>query len=240
MTRLPLTTAILIAFALPSVGIDAAVANGRPRGAPPPSDPIVYATPEYNWQGLYFGASVGYGWGNSSHEYYRNDNHGTATQDLSGGVAGLTVGYNFMMSPGLLVGLEADVGVMDLSAEDKVIFDGHVWKASFGPMWGTMRARAGFLMTPSTLIYGTGGFAFMGVDEVGYGDAAGQTAWNRNFRTGWTLGGGLEQAVSSNMTVKVEYLYMDFGRIEGLSENRETYAFENTASVVRVGANWKF
>jgi outer membrane immunogenic protein len=234
------TTALCLAAALSTLAASFAAADGRSKRAATRSDPVVYQTPEYNWQGLYLGASIGYGWGTSVHEYNRNDNHGSATQELSGGLASLTLGYNFLLSPSFLAGIEADLGIMDLSAADKVIFDGHVWKSSFGPMWGTMRARAGFLMGPRTLVYGTGGLAFMDVDEIGYGDAAGQTAWNRKFRTGWTIGAGLEHAISAQMTAKIEYLYMDFGRLEGLSENRETYAFENSASLLRVGVNWRF
>ena len=33
------------------------------------------------WDGVYYGASVGYGWGESDHFYDRNDNHGIATQE---------------------------------------------------------------------------------------------------------------------------------------------------------------
>lgn len=191
------------------------------------------------WQGLYFGGSLGYGWGSSGHFYDRNDNHGTAEADLGGGLAALTVGYNHMWSPLVLVGVEADLGLMYLSADDKVIFDGHVWKAEFGPLWGTLRARAGMLFG-NTLLYATGGWAIAEVDEVGYGDAAGQTATNQDVRSGWVLGAGVEHAFSPGMTAKLEYLHLDFGKYEGLSENREDYAFENRIDLVRAGINFKF
>ncbi|MCB1521206.1 MAG: porin family protein [Hyphomicrobiaceae bacterium] len=191
------------------------------------------------WRGLYWGASVGYGWGESEHYYDRNDNHGLATNDLSGGLASLTLGYNYMISPRFLVGVEGDLGFMHLSADDKVIFDGHVWKSEFGPLWGTVRARAGMLFG-ETLLYATGGWAITEVDEVGYGDAAGQTAYNQSVRSGWVLGAGIERAIAHGMTAKIEYLHMDFGSYEGLSENREDYAFENRIDLVRAGINFKF
>ena len=192
------------------------------------------------WQGVYAGLSAGYGWGDSEHNYDRNDNHGTAHQSLGGWLGSVTVGYNHLLTPNLLVGVEGDLGFMDVKADDKVIFDGHVWKSQFGGLWGTVRARAGYLLGDRTLIYGTGGLAFMQVDEVGYGDAAGQTAWNNDFRTGWVIGGGLEYAISSKLTTKIEYLHMDFGRHNGLSENREPYYFDNTVDVVRAGVSFKF
>lgn len=32
-------------------------------------------------------------------------------------------------------------------------------------------------------------------------------------RTGWTIGAGAEQRFSGNWTAKIEYLFMDFGRV---------------------------
>jgi outer membrane immunogenic protein len=191
------------------------------------------------WQGLYWGGSIGYGWGTSEHFYDRNDNHGTETNDLSGGLAALTLGYNYLVSPGYLVGVEADLGLMDLSADDKVIFDGHIWKAEFGPFWGTVRGRAGMLFG-NTLLYATGGWAITEVNEVGIGDADGQTAENENVRSGWVLGAGIEHAFTHGMSAKVEYLHMDFGSYEGLSENQEDYAFDNRVDLIRTGLNVKF
>ncbi|MEL7048889.1 MAG: outer membrane beta-barrel protein, partial [Pseudomonadota bacterium] len=127
----------------------------------------------------------------------------------------------------------------DLSADDRVIFDGHIWKSEFGSFWGTVRGRAGVLWG-NTLVYGTGGWAFMEVNEVGIGDAAGQTATNEDIRSGWVVGGGIEHALSPGMTTKIEYLHMDFGTYDGLSENQEAYSFENNVDLVRAGINFKF
>lgn len=202
------------------------------------AEPIYDATPSI-WQGLYWGGSLGYGWGESEHYYDRNDNHGNANTELDGGLASLTLGYNYMVSPRFLIGVEGDIGLMDLSADDKVIFDGHVWKAEFGSLWGTVRARAGVLFG-NTLLYGTGGWAISEVNEVGYGDADGQTAHNQDVRSGWVVGGGVEHAFSPGVTAKVEYLHMDFGTYDGYSENREDYSFENRIDLVRAGVNFKF
>lgn len=211
--------------------------------APPPRDVVDYlpasaAAPI--WQGVYWGLGVGYGWGQSEHFYDRNDNHGTAETDLSGGLANVTAGYNHLLGNGIVVGVEADLGLMNLEADDKVIFDGHVWKSQFGSFWGTLRGRAGWLWNRDTLVYATGGLAIVEVDEVGIGDAAGQTATNQSVRSGWVLGAGVEHAFAPGMSAKVEYLHMDFGRYEGLSENQEPYFFENRIDLVRAGLNFKY
>lgn len=221
-----------------SVGAsEAADLEGRKMSSYGPDD--VRAPIRSIWDGVYYGGSIGYGWGESEHYYDRNDNHGVANQELDGALASITAGYNFRISPAFLVGVEGDLGVMDLNADDKVIFDGHVWKSQFGPFWGTLRARAGWLFG-NLLFYGTGGIAFMSVDEVGIGDADGQTADNRSVRSGWVVGAGVEYALTSRMTTKLEYLHMDFGRYEGYSENQEDYYFDNRVDLVRAGLNVKF
>lgn len=236
-----LVAAVLSAsFASPATPAFAAP-KSKPQATRPPADPYFdYAGAQpFRWQGFYGGVSLGYGWGATEHSYDRNDNHGTATNDLKGFVGSVTAGYNWLYSPAFLVGIEGDIGLMNLEARDKVIFDGHVWKAQFGPWWGTARARAGVLFGQA-LFYGTAGLAFMGVDETGYGDAAGQTAWNRSLRTGWVVGAGVEYAIAPSMTAKLEYLHMDFGTYDGLSENQENYTFRNRADIVRAGLNFRF
>ncbi len=239
MKRTTITTLITAVSLCISGSAMAADKGGRPY-VPAPQEAVEDYQPHAPiWHGLYWGASLGYGWGESEHNYDRNDNHGIAEQDLEGGVGSLTLGYNHVVTQGLLIGVEGDIGVMDLNADDKEIFDGHIWKSQFGPLWGTIRGRVGVVWN-NTLIYGTGGWAFMDVDEVGIGDAAGQTAQNRSFRSGWVVGGGVEQTLWTGVTGKIEYLHMDFGRYDGLSENRETFYFDNSVDIIRTGLNFKF
>lgn len=223
-----------------SAAAAADLGNGswRPRPAEPeaPADPAAHAP---LFQGLYWGVSLGYGWGESIQSYDRNDNHGLASTDPSGALGSFTVGYNMRISPRFLVGIEGDLGIMDISADDKIVYDGHVYKTQFGPLWGTLRGRAGFVMERA-LFYGTGGLAFMDVDEVSIGNTPGETAVNEDFRTGWVIGAGIEYALMPGVVGKVEYLHMDFGTYEGLSANREDYSFENNIDVIRTGLNFTF
>lgn len=229
-------------FAVAVCSITPAIAADQGGYIAPPQEPLetAYVGPTKSvWDGLYWGASLGYGFGESDHDYDRGANHGLAERDVEGGLASLTLGYNYRVAPQFVVGLEGDIGVADLSGDDRIIFDGHIWKTQFGPFWGTVRGRAGFLLG-NTLIFGTGGWAFMDVDEVGIGDADGQTAQNRSFRSGYVVGGGVEHAFSPGVTAKVEYLHMDFGSYEGFSENQEAFSFDNRVDLVRTGLNFKF
>lgn len=191
------------------------------------------------FRGLYWGLSLGYGWGESEQMYDRNDNHGIASTSPSGPLGALTIGYNWPVSSMFLLGLEVDLGMMDVSADDKIVYDGHVYKTQFGPWWGTMRGRAGILFDRA-LVYATGGVAFMGVDEVSIGNTPGETAHNKDLRSGWVVGAGLEYAFTPRMSGKIEYLHMDFGSYNGYSANREDFSFDNKVDLVRVGLNFKF
>ena len=89
------------------------------------------------------------------------------------------------------------------------------------------RLRLGGLLTPSILLYGTGGVAFGSVDsafsfsatsvynEIGGGSVThttfGAGSWN-DLRIGWTAGAGIETALGPNWKVRAEYRFTDLGR----------------------------
>jgi outer membrane immunogenic protein len=78
----------------------------------------------------------------------------------------------------------------------------------------------GWLVTPWTLVYGTGGVAFGNVsgsfgytahDLFGFGSSAnGGGSWSTT-RTGATGGGGVETIIAPNLTLRLEYRYTDLG-----------------------------
>jgi outer membrane immunogenic protein len=82
------------------------------------------------------------------------------------------------------------------------------------------RARLGFLPTERLLVYGTGGLA--------YGEVQANLEWSNVFsgivtsrywqgsdsdvRVGWTLGAGAEYALTSSISIRAEYLYLDLAK----------------------------
>ncbi|MGL4397530.1 MAG: outer membrane protein, partial [Hyphomicrobium sp.] len=162
-----------------------------------------------------------------------------ASTSPAGALAALSVGYNHQFDGGLVLGIEGDIGLIDASDDDRIVYDGHVYRSRFGPWWGTVRGRAGVAFE-STLFYATGGAAFMAVDEVSIGNTPGETAENRDTRSGWVIGGGIEHAFAQNVSLKLEYLHMDFGSHNGVSANGESYAFDNQVDLVRAGVNYRF
>jgi outer membrane immunogenic protein len=89
---------------------------------------------------------------------------------------------------------------------------------------GTVRGRLGYTVTPSVLVYATGGLAYGGISSttsigqqlVGPGAATvnapyASSASASSTRAGWTAGGGLEWMFAPRWSVKAEYLHYDLG-----------------------------
>ena len=115
---------------------------------------------------------------------------------------------------------------------------------------GTLRLRAG-VAVDRALIYATGGLAY---GDVRYSSATqyngpvaeyvgSASAW----KVGWTLGGGVEYALTNNWTIKAEYLYYRLGDqsyaaqpVEANPPNIVGHTFSTNGDIVRVGVNYKF
>ena len=191
------------------------------------------------WAGFYGGASIGYGWGESTQMYDRAGDHGKATLEPDGGAAAITGGYNWMWRPNILLGVEGDIGVMNVSQGATEVFDGHIWSTSTGSFWSTLRGRVGYVFD-SVLVHASGGLALASIDDSSIGNTPGETASEDGARAGWVVGTGVEYALDNAWTLKAEYLHMDFGSIDGRSANNEAYSFENTVNLVRFGTNYRF
>ena len=122
---------------------------------------------------------------------------------------------------------------------------------------GTTRARLGFVATPDNrlMIYATGGVAYGGGNsQFTVFDATTGSLFSGNpssSRVGWTIGGGVEYAITNNITIKGEYLYADLGSTK-FTTTPNGFAAANfpgvvasgkidwNASIFRAGVNYKF
>jgi len=163
--------------------------------------------------------------------------------NLDGGVAGGQAGYNWQTS-NWVVGLETDLqwsgerGSATFSCAGVAVIAGPCLPGlTFLPAgiagtsltvdqkiewFGTFRARAGLLVTPSVLAYVTGGLAYGSVKTdmtLGGFSTAGAPLFASSsaskVQAGWTAGGGLEAKFARNWSGKLEYLYMDLGTFNG-------------------------
>ena len=219
---------LLLALAANLVALSAATAadlgSGPRRKAPPPPPPA-YEEAQFTWSGLYVGAHLGYGWSNVDWQEVPAFN---GSHDGDGGLAGVQIGYNWQAGR-FVYGVEADItnswveggrGCCDHSID---------WLSS-------VRARLGMTGYDNrTLFYVTGGGAWADID---YASIGGHSA----TQFGWVIGGGIERALTQNVTARVEYLYYDFGSestsgplVPGSNVNLDT-----TMHTVRFGLNYKF
>ena len=191
-----------------------------------------------NGYGAYDPVSQTYGmpWGFASP--YRT---GNATVNQSGVVGGGQIGYNYQINQNIVVGGEADFQGASIqgagtafgftSATSPVNGVTHYQEGMVntqaGIDWiGTVRGRVGCLVTPSLLLFGTGGFAYgntwANVTSSGYhwhpfnpnvpADIVFPSYQSvNNVSVGWTAGGGAEWMFMSNWSAKVEAIYYNLG-----------------------------
>src|SRR5947209_12764039 len=134
--------------------------------------------------------------------------------------------------------------------------------------FGTSRVRAGFLVTPTLLLYGTGGVAYghirttslISTNVLGIPAGVvipGISLYNdTRLKAGFTAGGGIEWMFLPNWSVKAEALYYDLGRTTfnqnfvqtlgpsglgiALSNSATRTTFRNNGVIARAGINYHF
>jgi outer membrane immunogenic protein len=242
---------IIVAFAV-AVGaiVSTNSASAADLGAVPYSKTPAYIVPEYNWSGGYVGGNVGYGWGRSS------DTSGlsaggalfsdTASSNMNGVLGGAQIGYNSQIQ-NWLVGVELDFQGTGQSSNHSFTCPAGVCTGAALPVtlghqldfFGTVRARAGLVVTPTVLLYATGGLAYGQVESNT--TLLGATR-SPNYNPGWTVGGGVEAAMGGGWSAKVEYLYLDLGRVTPVSGVLLIGNFNSrvTDNIVRAGFNYNF
>jgi len=210
--------------------------------APPPPPPPMMMTGDL-WSGLYAGANLGLAFeGGNSYSLsptgcfvsavapcgggVANNAFRTfgGTDNGSGFVAGLQLGYNWMLGPSFLLGVETDFEYDGASSNTTVrvpalsapLVGSAAYEVNQSQDYlGTIRGRLGFLPTPSLLLYGTGGFAYGNPGSKTYLNFTATTdtylGSSSGVKTGWTAGGGAEWMLAPQWTVRAEYLYVDLG-----------------------------
>ena len=214
----------------------AIVAHVPGRAADLGAAPILKApvvTPVYNWTGLYIGINGGGGRG-SSHFIFPGAGTTTGDFNISGGLVGGTIGYNYQVGR-VVLGLEDDVDWTNIKGS--AVCPDQVTTCETSNNWlGTAHGRIG-VAWDRFLPYVTGGAAF---GEV----RAKRPTVGSLSRTsaGWTVGGGLEAAIAGNWSVKVEYLHVSLDRFTCTQCSTVGDAVDITfrADVVRGGINYRF
>ncbi len=243
MKRMLSAGAIALSAVVPAFAADLPVAA-------PPQAPAAYVpavAPVYNWSGIYIGINGGYAFGNTDWE--QSGFTGTGNFNTNGGLVGGTAGVNFQ-SGQFVFGIEGDWDWADISGTQSST------TATIGGCGGlpactyqtssnwlsTVRGRVGYAFD-RVLIYATGGGAAGDVKATFSDPLTGFTGTTNSTEWGWTAGGGIEAALTENLTAKVEYLFVDLqdGNCSSTicpGVPAATVSFD--ASLVRAGLNFKF
>jgi len=194
--------------------------------------PYYAAPPIFTWAGFYAGVNASANFGRFSDggdSYFGNG---------FGGLYGVTAGYNYQSGP-LVAGVEAD---LDFGSVDgtRHPFDG---VSATGNVTGngSLRARFGYAMD-RTLAYVTAGYTGA-VLKGSISDVNGSPniyASQSAYLNGFVIGGGLEFAVTQNISLKGEYLFNDYGTSQFFSGTRDATTAGISFSTIKAGINYHF
>lgn len=214
--------------------------------------PDVSEEPTINWTGVYAGGHLGAGYGRSYWaDPYPAPPSGDRTK-LGGALGGTQVGVNYQIG-NVVLGAEAAGSFSRLEGSD-TCFGGFVPSTQAALQCenrteglATLTGRIGYAHA-RTLVYIKGGGAMARERYVLNSRAAGTDLISTQHATnfGWTLGAGLEHALTANWSVNVEYKYLDFGtRTIGFEVPAAYSAVANEPikserQMVTMGVNYRF
>jgi outer membrane immunogenic protein len=264
-----LLLASVAAGALSLAGAANAADLRMPLKAPPPPAPV------FSWSGCYVGAHWGWGWGKLRGNSVATDGDVGTTfasgahfdNTLSGPLFGGQLGCNYQW-PGsqFVIGVEGSIAGADINGTQNrtaFLFGGTTTAvsasvhtkideiASFTGRIGW--AGTGIFGNNNVLFYVKGGWAWahqrtdLSIGQL-IGNAPTIGPFNASFsgsRDGWTVGGGLEWALSfaPQASIFVEYDYYSFGHKDTVFQpftfTSVDLQLHPTVNTVKIGVNYK-
>lgn len=211
------------AMAFPAIAADLPSQGGAPYYAPPPI---------FTWTGAYIGANASYAFGrytSGGSPYFGN---------AGGGLFGLTAGYNYQSGP-LVVGVEGDIDFGGVSGTGYPA--GGISGTGDLTTEGSVRARFGYAFDHA-LFYITGGYT--GANLKGslsdLSVSPNLFVSQSTYLNGFVVGGGVEYALTRNISVKAEYLFNDYGSSGLFGGTRDSIGAGLALSTFRAGINYHF
>jgi len=234
---------VSVAALLAMAAAGPAAADGMPTKRAPAAAPV---QPAANWTGGQFG---GFGGGsNLAQNFAEPGAHLCAVSGLgaltatcteshlifsghpTSFTAGAFLGYRMQVG-NFVFGIEgdgawkraSDSGALIVNSVETGFLKSETFTGSLKQGWdGSVRGRAGVLVTPTTLAYATAGLAFGEVcGSFSYkgtlangpailATATGARSWCET-QTGYTVGGGVETEIRKGIKARAEYRYTDLG-----------------------------
>jgi outer membrane immunogenic protein len=232
------------------------------------------AMAQEDWTGFYVGANAGLSWGDTSLDVDVGTGSGTITVppadvglinqtgsddgNKTSFTGGVQAGYNYQ-SGSFLFGIETDFGFFDLDQHRTNVYQSATLisppityaldqRVKTEWIW-TLRPRIGYVSGP-WLVYATGGIATSKIKlETTFADnrvPQNVAVVNKDDTdTGWTGGLGGAYAFTPNMSVRGEWLYVDFGKTHKTVTGSNGFVTVTPeakvrANLIRLGVDYKF
>lgn len=183
--------------------------------------PILVPT-EYDWTGIFLGGNIGYGFGTRNFDAYNQNGvlSNWGSDNLNALIGGGQVGYRYMFPQRIVIGAEASLDWNGTSkSTNPIYFQNNYYSSSLGSsgLSGNALGIAGYAWG-DFLPYVAGGWAWSNqtltrnqiIGTVG-GAKPGTTEDLTSYRSGWTIGGGLDYHIWGNWDIFGQYLYSSFG-----------------------------
>lgn len=156
----------------------------------------------YDWTGRYVGISVGYGW---MEGYFEPPGYAPAEDVLGGRMPGGFAGFSTQFENNVVLGIEGD---LEYNIQEATITSTFGTFTGGADWQGSARLRLGYAFD-RLLVYTTGGWAatHLQADYQGLAKATG------SFH-GYTIGAGMDYAVTDRVFARIDYRYNDFGNGE--------------------------
>jgi outer membrane immunogenic protein len=206
----------------------------------------------FSWTGCYIGGHVGYAWSKKRVDpLVVIPGQPELDHDIDGFVAGGQVGCNLWQRDRWVFGIEGQASWADLDGSvgpDLTFSTGANGFKTEADIIGSIAARLGYAFgaTGQTLVFVKGGAAF--IHEQFFANAGGVANWalssDKDLRWGWMIGGGIEQALNSNWSLKAEYNFSHFGsediRVCTVGATCADYDIKQHVHLFKVGINYRF
>ncbi|MBL8589485.1 MAG: porin family protein [Methylobacteriaceae bacterium] len=207
----------LLALPVSTLALASAVAADLPTRKPAPT--FVPAPPIFTWTGFYVGAQGGWAGGGSDKvglitnvpAIGSNGNVGDLAGD--GGFIGLRAGYDhqFAGSP-LVLGVVGDINYNWIKESiGGAYLPATTYFGSSRVDWdGALRLKIGYAFD-RFMVYGTGGVAFANQKyTLGTTTPLASLLDAKSTHVGWTLGAGVQYAITNNLVAGLDYRYAQF------------------------------
>lgn len=212
-----------------SAGLLAALS--MPALAADPTVDVPMTAPGFDWTGYYAGLQAGYGWGQSDITGTEGEPF-SVSPDIDGGFVGGHVAGLWQFDQAV-IGAEAELNYSSVNATIEAEPGNN-----FGTdikWFGSVNAKAGYAMDRA-LVYGIGGIAFAGIETS---QSAGPSFAETRTNVGWTVGAGVDYALTDKFVVGAQYRYYDFGS-EHYDGSTDFVARDQDTKLNTVGVNLSY